>query len=84
MIEFPGRRFKIIESLPYNKKELKKRLPTNKANITTRNFPETVAQIRKNTESKMVEISICFLQQIVITNTSFYFVKRIKVNTIFI
>ena len=52
LIEFPGRRFKIIESLPYNKKELKKRLPTKKANITTRNFPETVAKIRKNTGIK--------------------------------
>ena len=43
---FPGRRFKIERTLPYNKKELKQ-LGLEKANITTRNFPETVQQIRK-------------------------------------
>ncbi|OEK08812.1 SAM-dependent methyltransferase [Flavivirga aquatica] len=46
LIDFPGRQFKIDKCLPYNKKELKK-LGINKANITTRNFPETVQQIRK-------------------------------------
>lgn len=46
LIEFPGRRFKLIDALNYNKKALKK-LNINKANITTRNFPETVQQIRK-------------------------------------
>src|SRR5690606_7516405 len=43
---FPGRRFKIERILPYNKKELKQ-LGLEKANITTRNFPETVQHIRK-------------------------------------
>ena len=43
---FPGRCFKIETVIPYNKKELKK-LAISKANITTRNFPETVQQIRK-------------------------------------
>lgn len=47
LIEFPGRRFKILEVLPYNKKQLKQVLPLKKANITTRNFPKTVAEIRK-------------------------------------
>ena len=36
----------------YNKKEIKKHLKENKANITTRNFPETVSQIRKKTKIK--------------------------------
>lgn len=45
IIEFPGRCFKINNVVPYNKKELKK-LCIKKANITTRNFPETVQQIR--------------------------------------
>mgnify|MGYP000114946327 CR=1 FL=1 len=45
-IDFPGRSFKIDTVLPYNKKVLKK-LNITKANITTRNFPETVQQIRK-------------------------------------
>ncbi|WP_405292703.1 class I SAM-dependent methyltransferase [Algibacter sp. Ld11] len=46
LIDFPGRFFKIEDILPYNKKEIKKR-GLNKANITTRNFPETVQNIRK-------------------------------------
>ncbi len=45
-IDFPGRAFKIENILPYNKKTLKQS-GIKKANITTRNFPETVAQIRK-------------------------------------
>ncbi|WP_323053900.1 class I SAM-dependent methyltransferase [Galbibacter sp. EGI 63066] len=49
-IDFPGRSFIIKEVLSYNKKALKKVLPNNKAHITTRNFPESVAQIRKKTK----------------------------------
>lgn len=45
-VEFPGRLFKIEKVIPFNKKELKK-LSISKANITTRNFPETVQNIRK-------------------------------------
>lgn len=45
-IEFPGRVFKIEEVIPFNKKELKK-LSISKANITIRNFPETVQNLRK-------------------------------------
>lgn len=52
LINFPGRVFKIEEILPYDKKKLKKLLPDLKANITTRNFPKTVAQIRKETKIK--------------------------------
>jgi 16S rRNA G966 N2-methylase RsmD len=46
LINFPGRHFKIEKTIPYNKKNLKKEA-INKANITTRNFLETVQQIRK-------------------------------------
>ena len=45
LVEFPGRRFKIDKILPYSKKLLKKEF-LYKANITIRNFPETVNQIR--------------------------------------
>jgi len=45
--EFPGRRFEILKVLPYNKKQLKQRLTLKKANISIRNFPKTVAEIRK-------------------------------------
>jgi len=52
LIDFPGRKFEIKHSIPYDKKQLLKFIPTKKANITTRNFPETVAQIRKKTGLK--------------------------------
>ncbi|MDT0608454.1 class I SAM-dependent methyltransferase [Croceitalea rosinachiae] len=45
-IDFPGRRFKVENVFPYTKKEFRK-LKGTKANITTRNFPESVATIRK-------------------------------------
>ena len=51
LIKFPGRQFKIKKILPYNKKELKKE-SILKANIATRNFPETVIQIRKKLKIK--------------------------------
>ena len=52
IIDFPGRVFKIATILNYDKKKIKKLIPDNKANITTRNFPKTVAQIRKETKIK--------------------------------
>lgn len=47
LIEFPGRRFEIIRVLNYNKNEMKQFLERKKANLTTRNFSETVENIRK-------------------------------------
>ncbi|AMA49211.1 MULTISPECIES: class I SAM-dependent methyltransferase [Flavobacterium] len=52
LINFPGRKFKIIENISYNKIEIKKHLEGKKANITTRNFPETVETIRKKWKIK--------------------------------
>lgn len=52
LIEFPGRRFKIKHCISYDKKQLKKLIPSKKANITTRNFPETVSQIRNKINFK--------------------------------
>ncbi|MGG6231293.1 THUMP-like domain-containing protein [Tenacibaculum sp. SDUM215027] len=50
--DFPGRIFKINNVFAYNKKRIKKQITEAKANITTRNFPKTVAQIRKETKLK--------------------------------
>lgn len=47
LIDFVGRRFEIKQIIPYKKAEIKKLLQGKKANITIRNFPETVAQIRQ-------------------------------------
>lgn len=49
--DFPGRIFSIESILPFDKK-LKKKLSLQKANITTRNFPKSVAQIRKELKLK--------------------------------
>lgn len=46
LIDFPGRHFIVEEIIPYNKKTFKK-TGIKKANITTRNFPDSVPQIRK-------------------------------------
>lgn len=52
LIDFPGRSFKVEDVINYDKRKLKKIIPTNKANITTRNFPKRVAHIRKETNLK--------------------------------
>ncbi|AKD03122.1 RsmD family RNA methyltransferase [Pontibacter korlensis] len=49
---FPGRSFRCLGISRYNKKELLKQLLEKKANITVRNFPESVADIRKKTGIK--------------------------------
>ena len=47
LVDFPGRRFIINEVIPFKKENLKKQLEGKKMNITTRNFPLTVEEIRK-------------------------------------
>lgn len=48
---FPGRVFSIINQFSLNKKEIKEGLSDlKKANITFRNFPATVAELRKRTK----------------------------------
>src|SRR5690554_1857220 len=46
-IDFPGRVFKIEKTIAYKKKDIKENLPITAANITTRNFPESVEVLRK-------------------------------------
>lgn len=52
LIEFPGRSFKITQILEYNKTNMKEFLINSKANITTRNFPESVDELRKKWKIK--------------------------------
>ena len=51
-MDFPGRIFKNLESISLSKKTLKKKLKTLQANITVRNYPLTVEQIRKKSGLK--------------------------------
>lgn len=59
LIDFPGRIFEIQKIIPYTKKDLKKDLENSKCNITTRNFPETVEEIRKKWKIKDGGNSYC-------------------------
>ena len=59
-IEFPGRIFEIQTIIDYSKADMKKHLENQKANITTRNFPETVENIRKKWKIKDGGTMYCF------------------------
>jgi hypothetical protein len=60
LIDFPGRIFEIQHVIPYTKKEIKIHLENSKHNLTTRNFPETVENIRKKWKIKDGGDSYCF------------------------
>ncbi|CAD0009261.1 THUMP-like domain-containing protein [Flavobacterium chungangense] len=60
LIAFPGRSFEIEKVLSYNKNDMKSELLNQQANITTRNFPETVESIRKKWKIKNGGNSYCF------------------------
>ena len=60
LIDFPGRKFEIQKVISYNKNEMKNELLNQQANITTRNFPETVENIRKKWKIKNGGNLYCF------------------------
>lgn len=60
VIDFPGRTFQINKVIPYSKQEMKQHLENSQANVTTRNFPETVENIRKKWKIKDGGTTYCF------------------------
>lgn len=52
LVSFPGRVFEIQNTFPYSKTTMKTFLENSKANITTRNFPDSVESIRKKWKIK--------------------------------
>ncbi len=60
LIDFPGRAFEIEKIISYNKNEMKSELLNQQANITTRNFPDTVENIRKKWKIKNGGNLYCF------------------------
>lgn len=60
LIDFPGRTFEIEKVIPYSKNEMKTALANQQANITTRNFPDTVETIRKKWKIKNGGNLYCF------------------------
>ena len=79
LVEFPGRSFKIENVIDYNKKELKK-LRDTKANITIRNFPENVANIRKRFNIKDGGDDYLFFTTL--NKNQLIVIKCTKINTI--
>ncbi|MCP9200459.1 class I SAM-dependent methyltransferase [Gramella sp. GC03-9] len=51
-LKFPGRSFKVIDRMYFKDSYLKKKLKSRKANITTRNFPDSVENLRKKFKIK--------------------------------
>nr|WP_314897021.1 class I SAM-dependent methyltransferase [uncultured Flavobacterium sp.] len=60
LISFPGRVFEIQNAVPYSKTVMKMYLENTKANITTRNFPDSVESIRKKWKIKDGGNVYCF------------------------
>ena len=60
IIDFPGRIFEVEKTIPYQKTIVKLELEGTQANITTRNFSETVEQIRKKWKIKEGGNRYCF------------------------
>uniref|UniRef100_UPI00404731DC THUMP-like domain-containing protein n=1 Tax=Roseivirga sp. TaxID=1964215 RepID=UPI00404731DC len=52
IFNFPGRSFKVLRELKLNKTALKMAIPDMKLNITVRNYPASVEEIRKKTGLK--------------------------------
>ncbi|WP_417940534.1 THUMP-like domain-containing protein [Flavobacterium sp. RS13.1] len=60
LIDFPGRTFEIDKVISYSKNDMKTALLNQQANITTRNFPESVENIRKKWNIKNGGNLYCF------------------------
>ncbi|PVX44326.1 hypothetical protein C8C85_0049 [Flavobacterium sp. 103] len=58
--DFPGRIFEIKNCITYNKSDMKQYLENQKANITTRNFADSVESIRKKWKIKDGGDLYCF------------------------
>lgn len=80
LIDFPGRCFKIEDVMNYDKKKLRKILPNKKANITSRNFPKTVAQFRKETKINDGGEIFIFLTTDLDNNHKLVICKKVNIN----
>ena len=77
LIVFPGRCFKINKILPYSRHIIKKEA-IKKANITTRNFPETVQEIRKKLKIKEGSSTYLFFTKNVDNNNIVIFCSKLN------
>ncbi len=78
--DFPGRAFLVTGQCSFNKKEIKECLgDIKKANITVRNFPATVAEIRKRT--KLSEGGEAYLFATTLSNDQKVLIRCSKVSS---
>ena len=78
LIDFPGRVFKIEHGVAYNKPNMKSLLEYKKANVTTRNFPETAENIRKRWKIKDGGNVYCFFTTDVNNNKIVLLCSKLK------
>lgn len=78
LLDFPGRIFEIETNFDYNKKNMKSFLENTKANITTRNFPENVANIRRKWNIKDGGSTFCFFTTDLNSNKIVILCKKLK------
>lgn len=60
LLDFPGRRFRIEAVIPYQKTEIKNHIEGKQFNVTTRNFPLSVEELRKKWKIKDGGKAYCF------------------------
>jgi hypothetical protein len=78
LVAFPGRIFEIQNSISYNRTEMKMLLENKKANITIRNFPDSVEVIRKKWKIKDGGNIYCFFTTDVNNNKIVLICTKIK------
>ncbi|WP_298138286.1 class I SAM-dependent methyltransferase [Flavobacterium sp.] len=78
IVDFPGRIFEIQKIVNYSKSEMKEFLENQKANITVRNFPETVENIRKKWKIKDGGNQYCFFTTDISNNKIVLICTKIK------
>ncbi len=77
LVDFPGRRFQVLGFSKFGKKELKAFMQDiDKANLTVRNFPTTVAELRK--KLKLKEGGDIYLFATTLANGEKVLIKGIK------
>ena len=79
LVEFMGRAFEILEILEYRKNTIKIILKGKKMNISARNFPETVENIKKQFQIKDGGEVYCFFTTLLNNEKNVLLCKKINV-----
>jgi len=78
IMDFPGRIFEIENHLSYNKSTMKLIAEMGRANITTRNFPESVESLRKKWKIQDGGTKYCFFTTDIFNNKIVLICTKIK------